>query len=371
MQGLLGYALRANPTYTCGDGLDGRGPSKVRGGDHEVAHRSVGRRDGAVRGRAVPAGRAADRLAGGVRLHRSRAQFHARQFRHFVHRSGVRRAARHDARHCRVREPDLLRGGGADGLDGGAHRHAAATGRAPAGDGLVRDSAVPRRHRLGAAGGAQQRAAQPALPRGHGRRARHGAVQHLHAAGADLRHLVLHVSLRVRASRQRARPHPRRPRGRLLHAGRQRLAHGARHHHPAGAAGAGRGGAGRLPAGHDAVWLAGDPGAAGGLPHHDDEDLEPVPVSAQARASGRCRPAAAGADGGAAAGASLRAGPARLRAGGGKKRGAAARAARLAADTGAARLPRHAVPARVPALRGAHQRRVLAHPLPAADAGDF
>ena len=42
----------------------------------------------------------------------------------------------------------------------------------PAGDGLVRDAAVPRRHRLGAAGGAQQRPPEPALSRGHRRRAR-------------------------------------------------------------------------------------------------------------------------------------------------------------------------------------------------------
>ena len=39
----------------------------------------------------------------------------------------------------------------------------------------------------------------------------------------------------------------------------------------------------RVPAGHDAVRLARDPGAAGGLPRHDDENLEPVPVSAEAR----------------------------------------------------------------------------------------
>ena len=42
---------------------------------------------------------------------------------------------------------------------------------ARAGDGLVRHAAVPRRHRLGAAGGAQQRAAQQDLPRGHRRAA--------------------------------------------------------------------------------------------------------------------------------------------------------------------------------------------------------
>ena len=39
------------------------------------------------------------------------------------------------------------------------------------GDGLVRDAAVPRRDRLGAAGGAQQRPVEPAVPGGERRRA--------------------------------------------------------------------------------------------------------------------------------------------------------------------------------------------------------
>ena len=39
---------------------------------------------------------------------------------------------------------------------------------------------------------------------------------------------------------------------------------------------------GRLFAGDDVVRLAGDFGAAGRLPHHDDQDLEPFPVSAEA-----------------------------------------------------------------------------------------
>ena len=43
----------------------------------------------------------------------------------------------------------------AHGLAGRAHRHAAAPHRARAGHGVVRDAALPRRHRLGAAGGAQ------------------------------------------------------------------------------------------------------------------------------------------------------------------------------------------------------------------------
>ena len=96
-----------------------------------------------------------------------------------------------------------------------------------AGDGLVRDAAVPRRHRLGAAGRAEQRPAQPALPRRHRRRAGPASVQHLHADGHHLRHLLLHLPLRVRAGRQRARPHAGRTGGRLLdprrrHAGTRR-----------------------------------------------------------------------------------------------------------------------------------------------------
>ena len=83
-----------------------------------------------------------------------------------------------------------------------------------------------------------------------------------------------------------------------------------------------------LPAGHDAVRLAGHPGAAGRLPHHDDQDLEPVPISAQARACRRRRPAAAGADGGAAARPGVRTGPARLYGDRRQERRAAPRAAR-------------------------------------------
>ena len=126
----------------------------------------------------------------------------------------------------------------ADGLDRGPLRHALAAHHSRPGDGLVRDAAVPRRHRLGAAGSAQQRPAEPALPRRHRRRRGLRPVRHLHAHRPDLRHLLLHLPLRVRAGRQCARPHPRRSRGRLLHAGRQRLAHGAARDHPARAAGA-------------------------------------------------------------------------------------------------------------------------------------
>ena len=284
---------------------------------------------------ALPAGRAADRLARGVRLHRPGPQRHARQFRHALHRSRIRRAACDDAHHRHLGQPHLLPRRRAHGLDRGAHRHALQPHHPHAGDGLVRDAAVPRRHRLGAAGSPQQRSAEPALPRRHRRRPGCGAVRHLHAYRPDLRHLLLHLPLRVRAGRQCARPHPRRPRGRLHHAGRQRLAHGATRDDPAGAAGAGRRRARCLPAGHDAVRLAGHPGAAGRLPHHDHQDLEPVPVSAQARACRRRRPAAAGADGGAAARAGVRARPARLYGDRRQGRRAAARAARMAALAGA------------------------------------
>ena len=97
---------------------------------------------------------------------------------------------------------------------------------------------------------------------------------------------------------------------------------------------------------HDAVRLAGDPGAAGRLPHHDHQDLEPVPVPAQARAGRRRLAAAAGADRGAAARAGRRARPARLCRGRRQERPAAPGAARTAALAGAALVLRRAVPAR-------------------------
>ena len=74
-----------------------------------------------------------------------------------------------------------------------------------------------------------------------------------------------------------------------------------RDHHSAGAAGDACRRAGRVPAGDDAVRLARDPGAAGRLPHHDHQDLEPVPVSAEARARRRGVAAAARPHGDAAA----------------------------------------------------------------------
>ncbi len=92
---------------------------------------------------------------------------------------------------------------------------------AGAGDRILRHPAVPRRHRLGTAGGAQQRAPQQAVPRHHRRAAGRVPVQHLFADRADLRDLLLHFSLCVRAGRQCARPHTGRSRRRLLHPRRQ------------------------------------------------------------------------------------------------------------------------------------------------------
>ena len=166
----------------------------------------------------------------------------------------------------------------------------------------LRDAAVSRRHRLGAAGGAQQRPAQPGLPRRHRAPSQDEYLFNIYSLpGPDLRHLLLHVSLRVRAGRQCARPHSGRSRGRLLDPRRQRLDDGAARHDAAGHAGAAGRRAGRVPAGDDAVRLARDPGAAGGLSHHDHQDLEPVPVSAEAGARRGGVAAAADADGAAAA----------------------------------------------------------------------
>ena len=59
------------------------------------------------------------------------------------------------------------------------------------------------------------------------RRAGRPPVRHLLADRAHLRHRLLHVPLRVRAGRQRARPHPGRAGGRLRHPRRAAVAHRA------------------------------------------------------------------------------------------------------------------------------------------------
>ena len=128
----------------------------------------------------------------------------------------------------------------------------------------------------------------------HRRAARRGAVRHLHAHGPDLRHLLLHVPLCLHAGRQRARPHAGRPGGRLRDARRQRLAH-RRAASPS-----------RSPCRRcwPARWspscrrmtLFGSPAILalpGRLPHPHHQDLEPVPVPAQARTGRRRLPAAA------------------------------------------------------------------------------
>ena len=175
----------------------------------------------------------------------------------------------------------------------------------------------------------------------------------------DLRDLLLHVSLRLRAGRERARTHSRRPRGRVLDSRRPHVGDGAAHHHSAGAARGARRRAGRVPAGDDAVRLARDPRAARRLPHHDDEDLEPVPVSAQARACRCCLDAAAAADGAAAARRAPDPRPPLLRGGRRQAGRAAPHPPRRVEMGGACARPDRAGEPGVPALRRAPQRGVL------------
>ena len=117
---------------------------------------------------------------------------------------------------------DLLRGGRADGLAGGAHRYAAAGARSAL---LVMASFVTPPF-LGAIAwellaapnsGLLNQLYRELTGAGHGL----APVQHLQLHRADLRHLLLHLSLRLRAGRQCARPHAGRSRGRLRHARRR------------------------------------------------------------------------------------------------------------------------------------------------------
>ena len=171
---------------------DVRPPLPARGGGKSQPHdrardHSAGRKAAAARrsfdpgaaavcGRAVSSDRAAARLARGLRLHRQDRRVHARQFPQPGGRCGLSRSA---VDHLRARHPvggHLLRGGRADGLVGVAHRHALAPHRAPAGDRVVCHAAFHRRHRLGVAGGAEQRAAQSVVPRSDRRRRRHASA---------------------------------------------------------------------------------------------------------------------------------------------------------------------------------------------------
>ena len=139
---------------------------------------------------------------------------------------------------------------------------------------------------------------------------------------------------------------------------------------PLGAARAGRRRVDRVPAGHDAVRFARDPGAAGRLPHHDDEDLEPVPVSAETRARGCGRRAAAAADDPAAAGPEIPARPPRLLGGRRQIRRAAPDRDEGMALGGAGVLSAGAAQSGVPAVLRAAQRGVLAERDHAGDAVD-
>src|SRR5439155_14990987 len=125
-----------------------------------------------------------------------------------------------------------------------------------------------------------------------------------------------------------------------------------------------------VPAGDDAVRRARHPGAAGGLPHDDHEDLEPLPVSAQARAGRRRLVAAPGRHGRAAAGAVRGPGPPRIRSRRRKERTGAPGEARAVALARARTLPRDPLAPDLPAIRGAGERRVLQDSLTAADPGE-
>ncbi len=212
-------------------------------------------------------------VAGGFRLHRQGTAPDAAEFRHAVHRPGVPRSLADDRDHRHYLGGDLPPCRRSDRLAGVAHRHAGAADHPRAGDGVLCHPAVSRRGRLGIAGGAQQRPLEPALSLSY--RRRRSTVRHLFTDRADLRDFLLHVPVRLCAGRQRARQHAGRTGRRVRHSRRQGVDYGAARDDSAGAAGAGRRRADRVPAGDDAVRIACDPGAAGRLPHHDDENLEP------------------------------------------------------------------------------------------------
>ena len=266
----------------------------------------------AVRRASVRAHHPAHVLADLLQPGRPLRRLHTRQLQDAGDRPGFRRPAEDDADPGDQFEHHLLCVRRAHGLAGRAHRHAAAPYRACAGHGILRDTAVPWRHCVGGAGGAQQRSPQQDLPRGDRRSAGRAPLQHLLARGPDLRHLLLHLPVCIRAARQRARSHSRRSRGCVIDSRRPHLDDRAAHYHPAGAACAPGRRAGRIPAGDDAVRLAGDPGNSRRLPHHDHQNLEPVQLSAQGRACGGGVRAPAGPHGGAAARRALHSRPPRI-----------------------------------------------------------
>ncbi len=160
----------------------------------------------AVCRRADRADRAADVMARCLCLHRPRAASDAAEFRHFVHQSGFPRSVvdhRDHRHHVRLH---LLPRRSADRMAGLAHRYARASIDPRAGDRFLRDAAVSRCGRLGIAGGAQQRTAEPALSFHDRRRIRCASVRHLFADRNHFRDFLLHLSVRVRAGRSRMLP---------------------------------------------------------------------------------------------------------------------------------------------------------------------
>ncbi|GCC44577.1 hypothetical protein chiPu_0028565, partial [Chiloscyllium punctatum] len=110
----------------------------------KTAHRLDAPRAVAVRCAPRPADPAAVVVARGVRLHRQEPSSNACEFRHAVQQSRLPRSAADHRDHRHDIGSDLLHRRGADQLAGVAHRHAGAADHPRAGDGLVRDAAVPR-----------------------------------------------------------------------------------------------------------------------------------------------------------------------------------------------------------------------------------
>ncbi len=104
-----------------------------------------------------------------VSTDRAREPSRSTNFRRLFTEAGFRRSAHHHFHRGDLFFGDLLRGGRADGLAGRAHRPAVQPYHPRAGHGFLRHAAVSRRHRLGAPGGAQQRAAQQTVSLPHRR----------------------------------------------------------------------------------------------------------------------------------------------------------------------------------------------------------
>jgi len=160
-----------------------------------------------------------------------------------------------------------------------------------AGDGLVRDAAVSRRSRMGVAGGAEQRTVEPALSLPD-RPESDSYLFNIYSLPGIIFVISCYTFPFVFVLVANALDNmPGELEDASRHSRRQGLDHGAARHDSAGAAGAGCRQPDRLPAGDDAVRIARDPGAAGRLPRHDHENLEPVPVppKLELAAAARCR----------------------------------------------------------------------------------